>query len=603
MLVALGLSGHASSQRETDDNALLLSLTRGSSVIHEGYDGDVALLHDILGAAKKGVVLVQCKFSKSGTSSEIAPKELRGILDRLYAAAKKARGDGRTVTGFFLVTNRTCSHGSDKILKDVASAEKSGELNRIQNCIARQLIVVPPSEPELWERELANLASEFGLLTAEYDEGKQRLLGRLLENSGSSAACEVSRTMLIECLTRSRDARPITHFSMQENLKAELGKLGPMPGHPVITRRNAESALAMHSNRALIVCTGQGGTGKSAALREWSQRESRSRFIATRRPASVTEDWIPAQIQQWRRSSGTRDNSDDALARIGVANPDMPPPLLLLCLDGIDERVTVGPQTQYLSALLDWFWCHDKQSRLNPSGLPKARLIVTCRCVEDFEHFWFPNTSGVPEAGPELPPLIEFDDFNDDEFADILRASRDRLSHEVYTRLVPANSFSAIAADVDLMESDRVRGYHSAPDAPATILRHPAMWESFVGLPQDSMLAVLNGEAQAEKQLAERYVERFLNKASARSAELQRRTVELAFIKIAVATKSSAPKAKHPRSLWYSTIGKEFGLGIPIAEKLLAEAMSSGVVIEDYDAWVWRFAFVQRYLAEKENTQ
>ena len=601
MLVAFGLSGLGSMQREEDHISALLLLARGASVVHEGYDGDVALLHKIPRAAKNGVVLVQCKFSKSGTSSEIAPKELKGILDRLYAAAKKARGDGRAVTGFFLVTNRTHSQGSDKILRD-AKAGKSGELNRIQNCIARQLIVEPPSEPEFWESKLTKFASEFGLLYAEYNEGRQRLLGSLLERTGLSVDCEVSRDMLVQCLTGSRTACPITHAAIQPRLEWELKRLGPAPRHQLIARHNAESAMAMHSNRALIVCVGQGGTGKSAALREWGQRESQNRFIAARRPANVTDDWISAQIQQWRGSIGTKDSAEDALARIGAANPNMQSPLLLLCLDGIDERVTVGSHTQYLSAILEWFWAHDEQIRLNPTSSPKARLIVTCRRFKDFEQFWFPNTSGAPEAGPELPPIIEFEDFNDDEFAEILRVSRGKLSCDVYNHLVPQRSALLTTADTSLMAPDGGGDHHAVSDSPDTILRHPAMWEAFIGLSQTAMLAVLNGETWAEEQLAESYIQRFFQKAGVRSLVLEQQTVELAFIKIAVTTKPFASKAKHSRSLWYSTLGNDLCLGVPIAEKLLAEAMSSGLVIGDYDAWVWRFAFVHRYLAGKEKT-
>jgi hypothetical protein len=603
MLVALGLSGHGSQQRKDDHISALLSLTEGASVVHEAYGGDVALLHTIQGAAKKGVVLVQCKFSKSGTSSEIAPKEFKEILDRLNAAAKEVRADGRAVTGFFLVTNRKLSPGSDKIENDVKASGKSGDLNRIQNCIARQLAIDPPSEPESWERQLATFASEFGVLPEEYDEGKERLLGRLLEKTGSASESDVSRAMLVECLTRSREARRITHASMKSDFDAALQRLGDVPRHPVVDRPRADSDLAVHCNRALILCTGQGGTGKTATLQKWAQRGAQTKFVAVRRPANVTDDWIAAQVNAWRGLATLRDSPPAALSRLQVANPQMRPPLFLLCLDGIDERVTVGPNTQYLSSILEWFWLQDRKAIEEPASPPKAQLVVTCRRKEDFEQFWCPNSSGSPNTAPELPPSIPFGDFDDDEFAMVVDSGRGMLSQDICNRLLRTTSDSVGAAEAADAHIEPTTNLKPAPDAPEMVLRHPAMWEAFTRLPADAMRAFLDRQPDGEAQLAANYVDRVFVKAAARSHDLRREMIELAFIKLAAATRTSLGRAKHPLPLWNRVIGQDLVLGAAAANTLLDEALSSGLVTQvEYDAWAWRFPFVQRYLASKEKS-
>ena len=602
MLVALGLSGYGSMQRKNGDESALLSLTKSASIVNEGYDGDVALIKEIKGVVKKGVALVQCKFSKLGTSSEICPKEFKEILNSLNNAANAARSEGRIVTGYFLVTNRKLSSGSEKTVKDVKDCGTSSELNSIQNSIVTQLIIEPPSEIEHWTAKLANFASEFGLLPAEYDNGRERLLGRLLESTGAAFHCEVSQAMLIECLTGSRDAKRITHGFMKNDFDTVLQRLGDAPRHPVIDRPKADSDLATHCNRALILFTGQGGTGKTAMLQKWARRGAQTKFVAVRRPATVTNDWIAEQVNEWRNLSSLRDSPFTALSRIQVANPEMQPPLFLLCLDGIDERTTVGPNTQYITNILEWFWFQDEQTRQDPTRYPQAQLVVTCRQKEDFDQFWRPNSSGSPDTAPSLPPVITFGDFDDNEFEMILQSVRRMLPDSIYRRLLRTTSAPVGVDEADEFMSEPVDSMKPEPDAPEMSLRHPAMWEAFIRLPGDKMCAFLDRRAEGEDQLATLYVERFFAKATARSYELRRDLIEMAFIKLAAATRCTSDRVKHLFTLWYRVIGQELGLGNAIANNVLGEALSSGVVKKvEYDAWSWRFAFVQRYLASKDN--
>ena len=605
MLGVLGLKGQGEAHREDSGLGALLSLASDANAIHEGYDSDVALqLTPIRTAAQTGVVLVQFKFSEAGADSVIAPKEFKEILDRLHAATTAVLKDGKSVSKCFLVSNRAYSRDTQKIVDEIAKNGKSRQLGKDQNAIANGLEFLPGIEPEAWEAALYRFGRRYGLFDNEIESGIKQLLGHILAVTVERPTCEVHQKLLIECLTGTRDAHDLIHKHVRHLMASQLIELGPDPRHAIVARQDAETAFVQHRDRALLLCLGSGGTGKTATLRKWAEATDQTAFLGVRRASRVTKHWIQELVNEWRNTPMCNDMPASSLMRLARANPEMESPLLHLNIDGIDERAVVGANTDALCAILNWFWQEDIKVRKGDKAHPEARLIVTCRTKEDFAEFWYPNTSGSPSIQIECPPTIIFDTFTDTEFAELVRSERATLGELVHNRLMQTTA-SPVGLSVESQSGPGgvvCDGPSSrSPNAYERMLRHPAIWEAFVELSATNREGFLDGKKGACDALATHYFERFLNKAAARSQHHHRRdNIKFAFSKLAIVSCDES-KTVYEFALWNKVIGSELGLGVPFAQELYSEALSAGVIDGERGTWRWRYPIVANHLAALEN--
>ncbi len=596
-VLGLRVTGNAESGG-TDASGLFSIVTDETAIIHEAYDSDVGLLLPLVEGAKQGVVLAQFKYSIAGSQSAIPPVEFKDILTRFHVAANAVTQDGKALAENYLVTNRVYSRDTKKIIKSVTDNESSTELDSDQNVIARSLQLVQGIQPDDWTNRLYAFGRQYGLTDRETQTGIDRLLGRVLVQTVLQPQCALTRSTLIECLTDSIHAKSLKHADLLPELAWSLREMGETPPHTIIERPEAERLYAQYKDRALVVCTGDGGTGKTAAARKWAHSTVRTHFVGARRVSRITNDWIVRLVDEWRGVQPSHDTPQSAIQRLARANPAIALPLLHLSIDGIDERCHVGMNTDDICKVLDWFWREDELVRQGHKNQPDARLLVTCRNIQEFAKFWYPNTAGSCFTDPEMPPVIPFAYFTDSEFEALLLAESAKLAQPVYERLLRSVSRAESAtADNDTGPASAAPALFSRYEQGGSelLLRHPAIWEAFIGLPQNQQVPFLNSDPVACATLAGQYVARFLEKASRRAEGLTRDSIEMLFCKLALASQAQA-SAMLQRKLWNEVIRNE-GFVDMTALRLFDEAYSAGIIEKDYDRWRWRYSFVERYLA------
>ena len=608
MLGVFGLRACGRAESEADGISSLLALVSDeTAVVHEAYDADVGLLAPIAEAGGQGVVLVQFKYSSAGADATIPPATYKDILTRFHAATVAAKQDGKTVTGRFLVTNRVYGRETKKIAEAVRTLGTHSELKPEQDLMAKDLHLISKIEPEMWVKRLYEFGYSYGLTDHEIRGGLNALIGQLLGGTVDYGPYECSKELLVKSLTGVEQARPLHHQNVLPEMRSALSELGADSSRKIIKRANVEQLFSQHMNRALVVCLGPGGTGKTSSLREWASLTVSTRFVDSRRASRVTSDWIFRLVDKWRHMSSGCASPESSLQRLAQANPDISSPLLHLNIDGIDERAQVGANTDAICSLLEWFWSEDREVRNGTKVAPSARLIVTCRRIDDFTPFWRQNTSGFPDAEPELPPTIPFDVFTDAEFSELVQCERAELDDHICARLMHATSTSLGSAEDQIFDST-VSGFQHSMAPRNTIednLHHPAIWGAFLALPKEQRGPFLDGESVASNALAERYTERFFKKAVARLENLKIEDVRLAYRKIA-AVSIALPPASLNKSLWNEVIAKgELGFGIPHALDLFFEAVSAGVIEVESARWRWRYQYVANYLAsfDKEGVE
>jgi len=600
ILGALGLRASGTAESQGSKAYALFSLVKDDTVVvHEPYDSDVGLLLPLAEGAKHGVVLAQFKYSVSGSLSTIPPSEFKNILDSFHAAASAVATDSKVLAGRFLVTNREYSPETKKIVDAIAVKGSHADLSSDQTIVAASLQFVSGIQPEVWTSKLNDFGKQYGLTGIEIQNGIERLLGHVLAHTASRSHCVITRASLIESLTGSSHANSLTHDTVLPIMERGLNELGTPPSHALIDRPDAERLYSQYNDRALVVCTGPGGSGKTAAVRKWAHATVKTRFVGTKRLSRVTSNLIVHLIDDWRGGIASNDNPQSAIQRLSSANPAISAPLLFLNIDGIDERSHVGEQTDSICAVLDWFWQQDEAVRQGHKGQPDAKLFVTCRCIDDFKKFWHPNTGGGGSTLPEMPPVIQFGFFTDDEFEALLHSERSTLADEVYNSLIQtvhSATTETIAGNRGLGPFSPVPRVAYSPDTNSAFLRHPALWEAFMCLPQDQQAPFLNGDNTACLSLAKQYFERFLEKAVERSDGVSKHVIKTSFSMLASASKAQHSANPH-FSLWNKTIGVDLGLGCFVAIQLFEEACSAGIIERDSDKWRWRYPFVEQYLA------
>ncbi len=569
-----------------------------NALIHEAYDSDVAIVHEIIGAVRKGIALVQFKYSERGVDTPIDIPEFKKILDSFLTAEKRVGKDNAKVTGIHLITNRVYRDKTECVAVGHNSKVFKDDLTTDQRRIATILKHESGIEPEFWRERLYLFGKTFGLRDDEVAAGCERLLGFVIEQTVAQGTCEIMQHTLIERLTGSREARQITHASLAGSLVEHLDELGPPPNCVIVERSTAQEEYAAFANRAVILLTGLGGTGKTATLRKWAEAETATSFVAARRSAAVTQTWIHEQIAGWRCIYGQNESSDAALSRLRTANPNSSIPILHLAIDGVDECLEPGQHANGVRELVRWFHECDKEVTSGRQKTPTARLLVTCRNASDFEGLWAPNPSGLSMNQSDPPPEIRFGDFSEDEFAQLVEGERVALGESMCDRLMqsvatPIGVTEEGYVSVDLQSSAR----GNVGPSNALLLRQPTMWACFLHVSSKAREAFLQDEKEGRFAVASRFVDRFTAKVASRCNHLCQRESLAALKALAIISRSEGSAAQTV-SRWHAVVSAALGdVGAP-ARRLLAEALSAGLVDEEQFRWRWRYQFVADYLAD-----
>jgi hypothetical protein len=567
----------------------LVELVRSGQLVHEFADQDLMVRNSVVDPASSvtaGITLVQVKFSALGTANPIGPAELKQIVTALAQATKRIEKAGECVTGYVLITNRAITDTKPKLL--TAAEAIHAQLRKIQGA--------PMST---WYEKLASFARRFGMRDDEIESGRHRLLGLIFESTTRRVPQRIiTRDDLLRCLCGDRAAQELTPEHQALAMRQQVGRFDvDARGKPVRRERmaNIESTCA---GRALVVFAGPGGSGKTAALHDWTAGLASSAgtmkfgpLVAMLTARELPENWLTQIVNDWNPALRPI-NSTDALERLNIANGGSVP-VLHLALDGADEYPVDATSEGHVRRLAKSFADQD-QAVLAGSPL-RARLIVTCRNAEEFERDWLMlrRSGGAIEGGRE-PLVVRFDKFSEAELRELLRINfpelertllRDKLSENAPMHMYTSTDSSPVMVDRDAPR-------HRL----AELLLDPVMWRSFCLITPETRARLVAGNLDDEQELARHFCDRFFEKARIRTL-IPRPIIETGLIAVAA---SNQHAGRHFRTMdqWQGPAKAASGMGTIEARKLFFEAESGGLIRrESASRWDWRNDAVELHLA------
>jgi hypothetical protein len=607
---ALGLTARVSSDDHGDANELtaLIEVTRTGELHHERLGQDLVLA--TLGIEQADhLVLVQFKYSQQHPIPTIGPEELRAIADRMLASRANALQQGAEVIGFALITNRLLGPGSQGLI-DAAKAEaapaQAADEPRWE--VFRTLRAITELQQGEWETDLDRFARSYGCLQDEIVQGRNALVGDLLQRAAQGLNSVVRKEELVRAFTGYQDTKPLTWSSLRAEVSSRIANFpAHSPGDP-LRRQVQDDIRQAASERALVVVHGYGGCGKTVGLKQWAVDMSQpvspqhGRFAVIQVARGLPNPWLAKLVSEWQQvpadNPRRNDLNDVALLRLHRANPDGAQPLLCLALDALDEEL--GPADQFVRDEIAWFWEEDDLSR-REGRLPRATMVVSVRDAADIDQIWLArNPSGFEYVG-DKPSAIHVGDFSLDELREAAETAvpniANRISGGIALLGVGQGLEPALPAGVPL-DLPALDAQQPASPTVVQALRHPVMWGSLLQLEAAHQGAVLDGDEVALRLLAERFLRRFHNKVSARGriANLEMEALRAVLVAIAHQTHEAGGEAHLVRQ-WVDAVTSTGLLTQFDAQVLFREAMQAGVVRrDDLVHWRWRHSFVADYL-------
>lgn len=546
-------------------------------------------------------VLVQFKYSR--VNRTITGTEIEEIVQKLEKAASTANRGGLKVTACALVTNRGLTSSGQRFWDDEERKDRKFKLRFVPYSMSR------------WEERLNEFAQQHGATAEEASEGIKKLIGMLMQETGKRyPGVSITIRDLREAFVGSSDARPLSPTNARQNSAEKLeriknGDVGMQD--PLVLRQNILNELTHLSRQnALIILSGQGGCGKTVSAWQWAYSKEFTGFTTV---TDIPERWLAKELCAWAglQSANHRwrdENWPESLDRIQRANPDYPPPIVHLALDGLDEELALR-ERGVIQEAINWFWGHHIETS-RASEPPKAILVVTCRNLEDFKLLWQNSPTGFGTNQPIAH--ISVDLFSDDELAAVVRsAPSDRLDFGVRDGILAALR-DHNATNRSLSESRLFTVPLPVAQAPKIrkpmldAIHHPTILGSFLLLSREDQLGVLDNVQDALMNLAQKVVERFCYKAIRRRSVpgLQKDALIMLLSNIAIGTPiPDSNPGWHTLEKWTELATEGGSLNRVEARYLYKEALSGGLIRSNSPTeWQWCYSWVCDYLALRSAT-
>jgi hypothetical protein len=567
----------------------LLELARTAEVLHEVGDEDLALRQEVLGPTGSvvgSITLVQVKFSINGPASKITSAEMVEIINAFRRSKTRIEGGGDAIAGYVLVTNRTVGEDTPKLHGNTARK------------IYREMRKVEGVQHSTWDAALTHFAQRFGRHEDEIGRGRDELLGRIFRHTtaGGSGQGTITYHDLLVCLAGGHSAQELTSTRQSAAMIRQVKNFDvDLRGSPV-PRVQLATIESDSAGRALIILTGDGGTGKTAALHAWAGALAHASasashaglLVALRTAHDVPREWLQELTHDWNPALRPVSH-EDALERLAVANPKAVP-TLHLALDGADEYPGDATARDRIFRLARWFW-EEEENALQAGKPPRARLVVTCRNADEFLTDRLKlRRSGGKLSGGRVPLVVPFERFSEDEFRALLQANFPTLE----AQLLPA------AGDRD-SDSDVFAGTNSstgaASETPLTdLLRDPVMWRAFCLVQESDHDLLLAGDPAAEERLVGHFLDRFIEKLRQRTS-LSKDVARIALRTIALENRSAA-RSYRTAGQWHEPAASTKELNASEIRRFFDEAVSGGLIRTVQDRrWDWRNDPVERYLS------
>jgi hypothetical protein len=539
--------------------------------------------------------LIQFKFSAAGT--RIAPDELATILSNLDKHSESSS------IGWRLTTNRQFSPAVAMILGEtppnpaILSSVDPDNRSTIER-LAPRLERIQVNFGDL-EIELSRRAQRYGLSERETEDGIHQLIGAMMmqiRDHGEGVSIGIG--FLDAKLVGFNHPGSLHGPDRAAHVAKDLNELAihHLNG-PELDDALPRTALRELFDRTspVVLVTGPGGSGKTLSV----LRAVRDAVLIERLLGAIiiSDQSITFSklVGDWRSPELIipLEPYEMSLQRLAFANPQLQGWMILLALDGIDERGwRVPDRLNHLREII--------RSRLKLyrefAGMHAAPpLIITCRHRRDIDEL----VGGTGAGGGSRIPYreIELGDFDDGELA------------ELWARWFPDLVFPALS-NVEKMElavvSETAGSVTALDDRVASSLRHPTLLGCFRHLDLQNQRDLLSGDNTAWTALMSGYLDWFTRKVLARH-ELQQPIVRQMLIAVARATYTRENVMLDRDGDWIRPIVGHVGGENYTAIRVFEDAVSSGLVVTDHGTyrlperipvpWRWNFPFVAQHLS------
>lgn len=623
----LGLKATAHATGTAVDGAELdavVTVDKDGLLSHEAYGQDAVLTTIVGGEA--GLSLVQFKYSRGASPRPIFRDEFDGIVRRLADSVELAEGLGQRVTGFYLITNRAVSKtatGPQSSTASRAKTSRKGGKNPTpataasprQNRVREGLTILSDVPLDHWREELRRFAAQFGCLDQDVEKGIESLVGLVVTRTVERSELAVEEETLIEAFTGCPTTKRITQETLKVRSVEQVVSFSDKLGHPgpLVRRRLFDDLSSAVSQRALVILEGPGGCGKTTTLAAWALEvleappPSPGALTTISCASEISPCWIREVICDYSGLPTTgharRIETDRvAIDRLAVANPGALPPILLLGLDGLDEGEEYADRRRAVREVLEWLREEDQRSATS-GRRPVTTGIVTCRDRREVISQLNLDLAGAFSRDWE-PAIIPVGDFTPHELLEAAGKDyahahgRFRISLERLGRLVPGSLEAHPGAQ--LLES---AGATAAPIQSEILdtLRHPVMWRSLLHLAPETRERALNGEADATRDLARAFTERwFCPKVRRRNLNLP----DAVILEILGQVARKCRDAGHTYTFqagWHAPAISTELVNRQQAQELYGEAISSGyILVSERHRWRWRHPMCVDYLASAQ---
>lgn len=581
-----------------DESNLSLSLFD----VGENFQASHEWFEDAAFTVDDECVLVQFKYSSTGNKiNKTNAKEIIEDFNNSHAALDDR---GFNVTACVLFTNRELTSKGGNAAKqywESIDTPESFDLRYHKTGEIGDLI-----------RDLHIFCRKYGMFQGEIEDGIEKLIGRILLQTGDLFQRKVDQSDFLDCLIGSENAQPIT---IEEVLKEPDQRLEELKVRIGVNHWNGnlykrsvlrEVIDAIHKDRALIALHGAGGCGKSTIIWQIFNSTHRDQCYMYTPAEELSENWVEYKINKWRGLlSHPADTRPEAIKRLLIANPNAPQPVLWLGLDGIDEGY-LGPQRRdNIREILRWFWRKDRDRFDNK---PKATLIVTTRKRDDLNRFL--RLGGMQDQSDSILSFrvsnFTVEERNDVALRAVPNIYRSAFSQKSRHEVMQVNNFDKEIYGADVQDAQDIN-MESFDDSVWESLEHPVMWRAFLSMDDNAKKQALEGVDDAKHELAHEFIMWFRFKLDMRHGASVNYLVnndgeELFRVLENIAIRSDPSSLNQSEAEWIEPAGETtLGLGSRMADILYKESLSAGLISEDEPRrWRWRHLLVYEYLIRNE---
>lgn len=550
----------------------------------------------------------QYKHSLNG--EQIQPAELREILERFVASVDLA-DLSISESQFVLATDREPADWTNDLKQAQQLYQQNASLvneeglrallwkstRKVRPTCADDMLEI--MKKLIWQSidhakmkvDIESRAFELGVTNDETADRIRRVLGLFLERSVSKTFRSIFRSELDDALAGHPRARTLrcddARRHQRQSVEDALDRIHR--NKPVARRTSVQEIADASLAYPLVIVVGDGGRGKSAAawraLLEHLENENRPPdFAVGLHFSEFTKENLVEAFACWRNQTSRRDgaNLEVAFERLAAACPH--PNLLVLYVDGIDEkegRANPYPANQrFVEALLQQIVQLRKDEQRK-----QISLVVSCRTVEEAR--WL--TGLVSEQDWQPVELDEFSDLQLEELAESL----EEKPCELILRVVSADWTSKQKF------SKLPRPNFLEP------LREPRVWAAFAELDSATQTDCLLGSVDGKRRLAQGYVRRIEEKAAKRLAmELDQHVIE-SILEASGKVSLTNPSEMCTKAQW-AEVCKQYFFDASASKRLFDEFVTSGLFTresEHGERWAWKQIWLREILCTQEVIQ